>query len=589
MAMRYILPLTGLLFAGGCLYQVREQTDRKVCEMAGHAFDVTQPSELQPTPPALKGSGPSATNNGKPTDKLNSLLIGTDVRTAALMEGKSERDTNVDIPEEIPGSEAKRIGPWPENRLERERAIEMLYPKLDALPEELKALPGPGGQPYTLAILQDIAAHNSPGLAEAAAAIESARGNLIAAGAYPNPTISFQNLPSNDGSQAGVRGIGIDQLLKTGGKLRLSVAAAEEDYRNAELAFKRARSNLSTQVRTAYYALLVARESMHINRAMAVFTDNMFRLHVESQVKGTGFAAAYEPAAMRAQAYTMRMTYQQSMDTYAMAWKQLVAAVGLRQLPLSEVAGRVDRAIPYFDYDEVLLHILQQHTDVLTARNGIDKARYNLKLAQVTPWSPDVDVSLVVQKEFAVAPQLATYSLSIGVPVPIWDRNRGPIMSAEAALLQAQEEPHRAELALTNNLSTAYQTYKTNLDALEKYRRYILPDQVRAYRGVIERRQVQPEWSASNFNDLLSSQATLTTSVTAYLGILSQLWTSAIQVADLLQTDDLFELAQPLTLPPLPDLDEVCPWPCPHPCGVEGGKPCPCEAERAGACTSHTP
>jgi hypothetical protein len=56
-----------------------------------------------------------------------------------------------------------------------------------------------------------------------------------------------------------------------------------------------------------------------------------------------------------------------------------------------------------------------------------------------------------------------------------------------------------------------------------------------------------------------------------------------------LQTDDLFELAQPLTLPPLPDLDQICPLPCSHPCGVEGGKACPCGGEGAGACASHAP
>ena len=52
-------------------------------------------------------------------------------------------------------------------------------------------------------------------------------------------------------------------------------------------------------------------------------------------------AAAYEPAALRAQAYTARLAYKQSIASYIYNWKQLVAIVGLRQLPLSEVAGRL--------------------------------------------------------------------------------------------------------------------------------------------------------------------------------------------------------------------------------------------------------
>ena len=64
----------------------------------------------------------------------------------------------------------------------------------------------------------------------------------------------------------------------------------------------------------------------------------------------------------------------------------------------SEVAGRVDRAIPYFDYDVVRNYALQNHTDVLIARNGLDKARYNLKLAQITPY-PNPDVNVAFEKD----------------------------------------------------------------------------------------------------------------------------------------------------------------------------------------------
>ena len=248
---------------------------------------------------------------------------------------------------------------------------------------------------------------------------------------------------------------------------------------------------------------------------------------------------------MRAQAYSARLAYKQAIQTYIYNWKQLVAAVGLRQLPLSEVAGRIDAAIPYYDYDAVLAHALRTHTDVLTAKNGIEAARYNLKLAQVTPL-PDVDVRVAVLKEFAVAPEKYVHSLQIGVPLPIWDQNKGNIIAAEAALVRATEEPHRVELNLTNNLATAYANYKSNLDGLEYYRRYILPDQVRTYRGVFERRGVDP---GVVFGDLVTAQQTLATSVGQYLTILNQVWTSVVSVADVLQTDDLFQLAEKREVP----------------------------------------
>ena len=155
-------------------------------------------------------------------------------------------------------------------------------------------------------------------------------------------------------------------MIKTGGKLTLAGAAELMNLRNAELALKRARSDLATTIRGDYYTLLVAKETVRVNKALAHFTDEIFRL--QADLLGGGFAASHEPAALRSQAFLVRLGYQQAIANYIYAWKQLVADMGLKQLPLSAVEGEVDRLIPYYDYDEVLAHVLHNHTDVLTAR-----------------------------------------------------------------------------------------------------------------------------------------------------------------------------------------------------------------------------
>ena len=125
-------------------------------------------------------------------------------------------------------------------------------------------------------------------------------------------------------------------------------------------------------------------------------------------------------------------------------------------------------------------------------------------------------------------------------------------------------------MTLTTGLAAAYAPYKTNLAAVEYYRRNILPDQVRYYRGVFERRKIDPN---AAFGDLVTAQQILVADVTAYLGVLGSLWTSVVSVADFLQTDDLFQLGKPLELPQLPDLDALHAWPCPHPSiGVPAGR-----------------
>jgi cobalt-zinc-cadmium efflux system outer membrane protein len=590
--LRQLLLLSGLLLAGGCAWPVRQLTDQVVRDMASHPFDVAPENGKEPANASAEASQKEGTSASSRSERKNSALpeVAADVMTAVWLGSKEARDPrevspsdaavkiataiqsqpgaaspvsprpmlDLKIPRQIPGSEAPEIR-IPKDKADAEKAIKRIYPELPPLPVEPQMAPGPEGRPYTLADLQQMASANSPTLRQAVSDVEAARGNLIQAKTYPNPIVSYLVDPSNNNSTAGVQGGSIEQLIRTGGKQKLGAAAAQKDLDNALLALKRARSDLSTAVRNAYFTLLVDKETLVVTRALARFTDDIYR--AQTGLLGGAQVAPYEPSSLRAQAHLARLAYKQAIFSYIYDWKALVATIGLEQLPLTEIAGRVDRLIPYYDYDTVLAHVLRSHTDILTARNAQNRAQYSLKLAQVTP-IPDFDVRMTLEKDFALAPFGTYHALSVGLPLPIWDQNKGNIIASQAALVRASEESHRVEVNLTNNLASAYSGYKNNLAALEDYRRTILPDLVRYYRGIYSRRQVDP---AAAFNDLVTAQQTLSANVTAYIGVLGSLWTSVVAVADFLQTDDLFQLAEPRSLPEMPDFNQLSLLSCGHP------------------------
>jgi len=613
-----LLLLFAWLLAGGCKSPVRQRVDSAVAQMAFRPYDVApQPAPQSPALPPPPVATDTASSNPTPATNLTPATnpvsvmnpapatnpapappeVRTDSQTAAWIaptgspagpgaplrdgavrqvawtltapgagpQGGSPRKLDLNIPPGLPGSEAPRVE-LPRDNAKIDREIDRIYPELPPLPLEPPALPGPDGRPYTLSDLQRLAAANNPTLRQAAADVESARGALVQAKAYPNPGSGYLFDPSNDNSTAGVQGVFVDQPVVTGGKLKLGVASAQKDLDNAELAMRRARNDLATAVRNAYFTLLVDKETLVVTRSLARFTDDIYRMQT-GLLRGT-LAAPYEPASLRAQAFTTRLAYKQAIASYMYDWKQLVATIGLTQAPLTEVSGEVDKFIPYYDFDQVLAYVLQNHTDVLTARNLVPQARYNLKLAQVMGAVPDVDVRATFEKDYVVAP-FGTYSmLTVGLPLPLWNRNQGNIMSAQAALIHAAEESHRVEVTLTNNLSAAYGAYQNNLYAVEFYRRYILPDLVRYYRGIYARRQVDPN---SSFGDLVNAQQNLSTNVNAYLVVLQSLWTSVVSVADLLQTDDLFQLATPRQLPEMPDGIGELPMPPGGPLAMSAG------------------
>ncbi len=574
------IALFAVLLLGGCVYDTRERVDQTVSAMACHAYD-SQPASA-PVPGQAPMPGPAAANppggtggylpppagatGFAPPPTRGTGAPAADVRTIAWLDAaappqSSGRNDHLDlnIPPEIPGSEAPRIS-LPKEQAQKQLQIDRLYPPLPPLPAEPQPLAGPNGRPYTLADFQQIAAANSPALRQAASDVEAAKGALITADAYPNPTVSYNFTPSNDGSTPSADGLGVTQTIRSGGKQGLARAAAEMAVHNAELALKRARSDLSTRVRNAYFAVLVGKESVRVNRALAHFTDEVYRL--QAQLLLAGQAAAYEPAGLRAQAFSARLAYTQAIQNYIYNWKQLVATINVRQMPLTEVGGRINSFIPLYDYDTLLAYVLRNHTDMLTALDGVEIARYNLKAAQITP-VPDVSVGVIVTRDYSVEPKQTTPAVTLGMPLPLWDRNKGGIISGEAALVRAEEEPHRVEMNLTNTLAGAFANYQANLDALEYYRRWILPDEVRYYRGAYDRRHIDIN---ASFGDVVTAQQTYAGSVATYLTTLASLWSSITAVADLIQTDDLFQFARPEAVPPLPGVDLLPALPCCHPC-----------------------
>jgi cobalt-zinc-cadmium efflux system outer membrane protein len=546
---RLVLVLT--LLPGGCARQFQTDPDAVACQLA------TRPMDLRPV------QDPAATG-------------GTEESQMPSSEPKPQATLKpIPVPPEVPGADVPPIDLRKLTPAQRQEAIDRLLPPLPAPGGNPQPFPSQIGRPLELSDLQSLAMANSPLIKQAAADVQAARGAMIQAGAYPNPNIGFEgdaigqgNAPTERVTPGQLGGF-VEQTIKTKGKLRLARAAAEEDLRNSEYALRRAQLDVMTQVRGGYFAVLAARENMRVALAFARFNEEVYRIQV-GQLRG-GEVAAYEPLQFRALAVQARATLAQARHRYVSAWKQLTAAMGVPGLPPAPLAGSLDMPIPTYRYDDVATRVLARHTDVLTARATLERARYNLRLAQVTP-CPDIDVRVVVQKDYTGDPHNVMTGVQVGGPVPVWNRNQGNILQAEAQLVRASEEEHRVRDDLARQLADVFERYNLNRELLSPYRGTVLPDLVRVLNGVFERYLAQSTKTAGEitFLDISTAQQNLATAVMAYLQALAAHWQALVDIGGLLQTEDLFQMGgepAPLEcLPPLPNLDRLLPLPCHHPC-----------------------
>jgi cobalt-zinc-cadmium efflux system outer membrane protein len=545
------------LLPGGC-HSLPDHSDATVLSLASLPRDVEplRPAGPEPNPSAPRaGEGMNrgrAQDTGGTTDKARNETAQIAFTQTDQTQPPVPLRRRLEIPLGLPGAKSPPLR-LPKAPPDRDRALAKLYPPLAPLQAPPQPAPGPDGRPLTLADLQRIAAVHNPSIKNAVAAVEAARGAVIQAGAYPNPSFVWAADTVGTGG-AGYQGGGFDQPIKGANKVRLQKAMAQMDLQNSELALKRAQSDLATQVRSNYFAVLVALENMRISLALARFAEEIY--DVQLDLLRAGEAAPYEPMQLRPLVAQARFNLLQAANQYIASWKQLAAALGLPAFPPTELAGQVDLPVPVFEYKEVLARVLSQHTDVVTAMNSLQRSRYAYELAQVTPF-PDFDMRFLLQKDYTTGPSSAShelvYSGELSFPIPLWDRNKGNIIQAAQQLTQARLQPEQTRLQLTSSLADAFNRYETNR-AQVRITLEQIEDQVRAYRGVYERRQ-QTAGEVS-FGDLVTAQQTLAAYIASYITALGLQWTAVVDIANLLQTDDLFQAGPQEPVVPIPDLEE---------------------------------
>jgi cobalt-zinc-cadmium efflux system outer membrane protein len=521
-----------------CALPLQSRIDREIENLGVRDVDVEAPKAVDPLPP---NEPPASAKRVSPPAPPAASQIDP--------QANQPRQKRLTIPEALPGADAPPIH-LPQSQAERKATIREMYPPVSPLGPEPALAPGPEGKPLTLEALQRLGEEYSPNVKTAIAAVEMTKGNAYQAGMYPNPTFAYEHDVVQTGTN-GYPGFYVDQLVKTGGKLQLQQAAAVMDVLNAKLALKRARSDLRYAVRSNYFAVLVATENVRVSEALFQFTQEIYRVQVELLETG-GLAAGYEPMQLRPLVVQAKYNLLQARNQFAASWRQLAAAVGLSKMHPSELAGRVDLPIPRFDYEKIVAG-LDGHTDVQTAVNTIQKSRYLLQLARATP-IPDVDVRVLVQKDYTTPPFQIAHSAQFAVQAPLWDQNKGGIHQARWQLSQSAVGPEAAKNALVNTLADAFNRYQTSRRQVEIASEQIR-DQVRAYRGAYERRQTLP--GDVGFGDLVTAQQTLASYVGNYIAALGLQWQAVVDVANVQQGEDLFQVVQKYDMTPIPKLSMV--------------------------------
>ncbi|NQV28297.1 MAG: TolC family protein [Rhodopirellula sp.] len=453
----------------------------------------------------------------------------------------SDRPSNhFKIPPDLPGADASplRLPAYDKNQSfdQRRSLIQSLFPKLPYDMTSQSAVDR-NESPLTLAELQQLGLANSPVVQQAAADVETARGKAVQVGLYPNPTIGYEGDTIGTGGTAGYNGAFLSQELITGGKLTLAQDSALLAMQATEADLRKARISLASDIRRAYFQVLLAQERLTFSHALAQLSEEVYRAQIDLVAGGEN--AAYEPLQLRVLAVQARNTVVQANTRVTAAWRQLAATLGVPDMTRTAVAGTIEAHAPQLDYDTARAMILSGHTDLVAANARISSAQYNLQLQEVIP-IPNIELYTAFQHDDTSPVNNTSFNLQIGLPLPLYDRNQGNITSAHAQVQRSQQDLLDARNSLLNSLAEIYGRYSASVTIASSYREQILQDQVRVYRGVYDR--FQQAGGSVDFAQVVVAQQTLAQAISSYLDVLGEQWAATVDLAEIVQVDDLFSM-----------------------------------------------
>ncbi|HWI56323.1 MAG TPA: TolC family protein, partial [Bacillota bacterium] len=340
--------------------------------------------------------------------------------------------------------------------------------------------PGPAALNPTslsLAQAQQMAVERNWDLLGAAAGIDAATAQKIVAREFPNPTLSLAtskiNVDNHPNSTAAGNGLwdrsydtifAINQLLEIGGKRASRKAVAQAGFEGTKAQFLDVKRLLDLGVTKAYAAAIQAEENVRVLQQSAA------TLRQEATIAETRLRAGEISASDKEQIDIAAERFE--LDARAAAFTAAQARIALEvllgvphpkgTLVLSDTLENLSTAAMPAPVDEVPTW----RPDVVAADAALRKAEADVRLQKANRIP---DPTLLAQYEHEPPDNINSVGFGVSFPLPLWNRNRGNIMVAQAAREQARLALEKTKAQAVADVATARLAYD---DALRRWRSY---------------------------------------------------------------------------------------------------------------------
>lgn len=375
-----------------------------------------------------------------------------------------------------------------------------------------------------------LALRGNPGLTAFSYEMRAAEARVIQAGALPNPGLELEVDAfdrNGQGSDSAETTVMLGQLFELGGKRRWrkSVAQAEGDLAGWDYESKRL--DVFAETAQRFTAMLVAQERLDLACSSVELAEKTTRA-VSERVQA-GKEPPFQASKSEAELEMARLAAREAENALGVARGKLAAMWGERQADFENAQGNLNRVMDAIPSLEALRPHLANNPDVARWEAEL-RMRQAALSAEKAARIPDLGgyVGYVRYEEDGTD----ALAFSVGLPLPVFNRNQGNIAAATHGLAKAESERTAAEVALAAELAEAHAMMMVSHQRAAALRGKVVPAMEQAYQAAIEGYQQ----GKFGFLDMLDAQRGLFEAKTVLLAALSDYQAAVIEIQRLTGT-----------------------------------------------------
>lgn len=339
--------------------------------------------------------------------------------------------------------------------------------------------------------------------------IDASKALTIQAKIWDNPTISAELNAYNpernqyfDIGKAGQKAFGIEQLIYLGGKKRNEIKLAQTNEKLAELQFNDLLRTLKLQLRKSFFTVYYNTKSLETTDKQLVHIEDLINSYtVQAQKGNIPLRDVVRLQSLYLNFKNERMeVVNDNIEEQANLKLLLNSSENIVPNVTSDEFNKYTKTIP-FDLKAFQDDAIANRPDYLSKQKDIEANEINVKW-QKSLSIPDITVGANYDQRSGAFNKEA--NLTLGIPLPLWNKNKGNIKYAQTILEQSKIEKQSFDLQLQTEITSAWNKWDESRKNYVVIKPTVNSDFEAVYNGILNNFQKR-NISLLEFTDFMES------------------------------------------------------------------------------------